>query len=115
MGIGIDRIRQVTCSASAISSLTEKQIQDIINHFSKKSIDTNECQKMIGVINYNAHVIKPSSSNNVSNTKVSISDEETKSRVSNSLIPLESSINSKKLLEAEISRKPRKLLYRNLR
>nr|CAG8649592.1 15754_t:CDS:2 [Entrophospora candida] len=41
--------------------------------------------------------------------QVSISDEETKSRVSNSSIPLESSIDSKKILEAEISEEAKKM------
>ena len=32
-GIGIDKIRQITYSANAISSLKVSQIQNIINHF----------------------------------------------------------------------------------
>ncbi|CAG8782993.1 25068_t:CDS:2, partial [Gigaspora rosea] len=37
MGIGIEKIQAITCSASAISSLTDNQIQDIINCFPKNS------------------------------------------------------------------------------
>ena len=47
-GIGIDKISQITYSASAISSLKDIQIQNIINNFSKKLIDMNR-QKAIGV------------------------------------------------------------------
>ncbi|CAJ0913518.1 12848_t:CDS:1, partial [Entrophospora sp. SA101] len=45
MGIGIDRIRQVTCSASAISSLKDDQIQNIINCFPKKSTNMDDTVK----------------------------------------------------------------------
>ncbi|RHZ66970.1 hypothetical protein Glove_303g117 [Diversispora epigaea] len=38
MGIGVEKVQAITCSASAISSLTDNQIQDIINCFPKKSI-----------------------------------------------------------------------------
>jgi len=44
--IGIDKISQITYSA--ISSLKDIQIQNIINNFSKKLIDMNR-QKAIGV------------------------------------------------------------------
>ncbi|CAG8446556.1 10837_t:CDS:10 [Acaulospora colombiana] len=71
-GIGIDKISQVTYSASAISSLKDIQIQNIINDFSKKSIDTNS-QKVIGVTNCHAHMPDPSSTNDISNTKVNLS------------------------------------------
>ncbi|CAG8514906.1 9892_t:CDS:2 [Cetraspora pellucida] len=50
--IGIDKIKQVTYSADAISSLTGVQIQNIIKLFSKKT----ECQKVISVKNLHAHV-----------------------------------------------------------
>ncbi|CAH1769987.1 7163_t:CDS:1, partial [Entrophospora sp. SA101] len=49
MGIGIDRIRQVTYGANAISSLKDDQIQNIINRFPKKSTNTDDavnCQKV---------------------------------------------------------------------
>ncbi|CAG8782557.1 7389_t:CDS:2, partial [Gigaspora rosea] len=39
-GIGIEQVRAMTSSASAVSSLTDNQIQDIINCFSKKSTKT---------------------------------------------------------------------------
>ncbi|CAG8577851.1 4413_t:CDS:2 [Diversispora eburnea] len=73
-GIGIDKIGQVTYSASAISSLKDIQIQNIINDFSKKSTDMNrQAQstisseiKVIGVTNCHAHM---SSSTDLSNTK----------------------------------------------
>ena len=60
MGIGIEKIQAITCSASAISSLTDNQIQDIIICFPKKFISIDDssvkCQKIISVTNYNAHV-----------------------------------------------------------
>jgi len=71
-GIGIDKISQVTYSASAISSLKDIQIQSIVNDFSKKLIDTN-CQKAIGVTNCHVHMSDPSSSNDISDTKVNLS------------------------------------------
>ncbi|CAG8603710.1 991_t:CDS:2, partial [Gigaspora rosea] len=37
MGIGIEKVQAITCSTSAISSLTDNQIQDIINCFPKNS------------------------------------------------------------------------------
>src|SRR5436190_1983383 len=40
-GIGIDKISQITYSASAIASLKDIQIQNIINDFSKKLTDMN--------------------------------------------------------------------------
>ncbi|GES89649.1 hypothetical protein GLOIN_2v1766209 [Rhizophagus clarus] len=56
-GIGIDKIQAVTYSASAISSLIEIQIQGIISCFPKTyKSSTDECQKMISVINRHAHV-----------------------------------------------------------
>ncbi|CAH1767989.1 12325_t:CDS:2 [Entrophospora sp. SA101] len=64
-GIGMDRIRQVTYSASAISSLKDIQIQNIINRFPKK----------------NAHVIEPSISNDsekLPETEVSASSNPTR-------------------------------------
>ncbi|CAG8657761.1 19432_t:CDS:2, partial [Racocetra fulgida] len=51
-GIGIDKISQVSYSASAISSLKDIQIQNIISDFSK----SNENRKVISVPNWNAHV-----------------------------------------------------------
>src|SRR3954452_19584245 len=41
-GIGIDKIQVVSSSASAISSLTETQVQDIIIFFSKSSTDNTD-------------------------------------------------------------------------
>ena len=60
--IGIDKIKQVTYSADAISSLTGVQIQNIIKLFSEKPNvelvnEKAECQKVIGVKNLHAHVI----------------------------------------------------------
>ncbi len=37
VGIGVEKVQAITCSASAISSLTDNQIQDIINCFPKNS------------------------------------------------------------------------------
>ena len=54
-GIGIDKISQVSYSASAISSLKDVQIQNIIIDFSK-STTMNENRKVISVPNWNAHV-----------------------------------------------------------
>jgi len=80
-GIGIDKISQITYSASAISSLKDIQIQNIINDFPKKLTDMN-CQaqstisseiKAIGVTNCHAHMSDPSSSNDISDTKVNLS------------------------------------------
>src|SRR6266496_987801 len=59
-GIGIDKIQVVSSSASAISSLTETQVQDIVIFFSKSSTDTDECQKVIGMTNRHAHVTESS-------------------------------------------------------
>ncbi|CAG8636767.1 9031_t:CDS:2, partial [Diversispora eburnea] len=53
----IEKIQAITCSASAISSLTDNQIQDIIICFPISIDDSSvKCQKMIGVTNCNAHV-----------------------------------------------------------
>nr|CAG8622833.1 7425_t:CDS:2 [Entrophospora candida] len=63
--IGIDKIKQITYSADAISSLTGVQIQNIINRFPKK----------------NAHVIEPSISNDsekLLETEVSASSNPTR-------------------------------------
>ena len=62
-------IRRITYSANAISSLTDIQIQNIINRFRKKPInmdDTINCQEVIGVPKKNAHMSDPSSSNDIS-------------------------------------------------
>ncbi|CAG8599463.1 4797_t:CDS:2, partial [Diversispora eburnea] len=60
MGIGVEKVQVITCSASAISSLTDNQIQDIIDCFPKNFISIDDssvkCKKMIGVTNCNAHV-----------------------------------------------------------
>ncbi|CAG8594844.1 2719_t:CDS:2, partial [Paraglomus occultum] len=58
MGIGMEKIQAIACSASAISSLTDNQIQDIINCFPKNSsadVSSAKRQKMISVTNRNAH------------------------------------------------------------
>ncbi|GES77803.1 hypothetical protein GLOIN_2v1882276 [Rhizophagus clarus] len=50
--IGIDKIGVVTCSADAISRLTDAQIQNIINHYtdeltkSQKLISVNNCSRV---------------------------------------------------------------------
>ncbi|CAG8786035.1 16254_t:CDS:2, partial [Gigaspora margarita] len=67
--IGVEKVRAVTCSASAISGLTNSQIQDIINCFPKNSnvdASSTKCQKMIAVTNCNAHVIELSNSKDIS-------------------------------------------------
>ncbi|CAG8625062.1 3175_t:CDS:2, partial [Racocetra fulgida] len=63
-GIGIDKISQITYSASAISSLKDNQIQNIINDFPKTT--DMSCQKVIGVTNCHAHMSDLSSSNDSS-------------------------------------------------
>ncbi|CAG8664495.1 6833_t:CDS:2, partial [Racocetra fulgida] len=69
-------ILSITSSASAISSLTDNQIQDIINCFPKKSISIDvKYQEKIGVTNCNVHVTEPSSSKDISNIEVRISTE----------------------------------------
>ncbi|RHZ78665.1 hypothetical protein Glove_158g77 [Diversispora epigaea] len=72
VGIGVEKVQAITCSASAISSLTDNQIQDIINCFSgtlvpsfheknsNADVFSAKCQKMIGVTNCNAHVTERS-------------------------------------------------------
>ncbi|RIB17561.1 hypothetical protein C2G38_1419175 [Gigaspora rosea] len=99
-GVGVEKVRAITSSASAISSLTDNQIQDIINCFPKKSISIDvKYQEKIGVTNCNAHVTEPSSSKDVSNIEVRISTES--SHTSNS----EDMINEdvKSLSETEVS------------
>ncbi|RHZ46150.1 hypothetical protein Glove_632g23 [Diversispora epigaea] len=88
-GIGMDRIRQVTYSASAISSLKDIQIQNIINDFPKKPTDIN----MICVTNCHGNVIVPSS-DNITNRK-----DQTNTEVS--MPP--TSQSEKALLETEAS------------
>ncbi|GBC04231.1 hypothetical protein RclHR1_05580016 [Rhizophagus clarus] len=51
-GIGKNRIQIISCSASAISNLSDNQIQDIINDFPKKATNTDENF----VPNWNGHV-----------------------------------------------------------
>ncbi|CAG8757252.1 24100_t:CDS:2, partial [Racocetra persica] len=63
-GIGIDKISQITYSASAISSLKDNQIQNIINDFPKTT--DMSCQKVIGMTNCHAYISDLSSSNNSS-------------------------------------------------
>src|SRR6266516_4932723 len=41
-GIGINRIQIISCSVSAISNLSDNQIQDIINDFPKKATHTDD-------------------------------------------------------------------------
>ncbi|CAB5306761.1 unnamed protein product [Rhizophagus irregularis] len=41
-GIGINRIQIISCSASAISNLSDNQIQDIINDFPPKATNTDD-------------------------------------------------------------------------
>ncbi|PKY33155.1 hypothetical protein RhiirB3_451854 [Rhizophagus irregularis] len=53
-GIGIDKIQVVTSSASAVSGLSDNQIEGIINDFQKKA------DEMVGVTNCNAHVTESS-------------------------------------------------------
>ncbi|CAG8700570.1 19772_t:CDS:2, partial [Racocetra fulgida] len=66
MGIGIDKIQVVSYSASAISSLNENQIHDIIKCFPQKADNTDES---IGVTNCNAHVTEQTDSSKLSDTK----------------------------------------------
>ncbi|CAG8577556.1 12758_t:CDS:2, partial [Acaulospora colombiana] len=72
-GIGIDKISQKTYSASAISSLKDIQIQNIINDFPKTTDMSCQAQsaisseiKVIGVTNCHAHMSDLSSSNDSS-------------------------------------------------
>ncbi|CAG8771725.1 26806_t:CDS:1, partial [Gigaspora margarita] len=95
MGIGIEKIQAITCSASAISSLTDNQIQDIINCFSKNSnVDDSSVkyQEMIGVTNCNAHVTEPSSSKDVSNIEVRIPTESSHTSNSEDMISEDKSL-----------------------
>ncbi|CAG8658473.1 3116_t:CDS:2, partial [Diversispora eburnea] len=72
--IGVEKVQAITYSASAISSLTDNQIRDIINCFPKNSnVDDSSVkyQEMISVTNCNAQVTEPSNSNDISTTKVS--------------------------------------------
>jgi hypothetical protein len=57
-GIGINRIQIISCSASAISNLSDNQIQDIINDFPKNATNMDE-KHLVGetVPNWNRHVI----------------------------------------------------------
>ncbi|RHZ90276.1 hypothetical protein Glove_1g2 [Diversispora epigaea] len=64
--IEIEKIQVITCNASAISSLTDNQIQDIINYFPKNSnVDDSSIkyQEMISVINCNTHMTEQSNLN----------------------------------------------------
>ncbi|RHZ90277.1 hypothetical protein Glove_1g1 [Diversispora epigaea] len=66
IGIEIEKIQVITCNASAISSLTDNQIQDIINYFPKNSnVDDSSIkyQEMISVINCNTHMTEQSNLN----------------------------------------------------
>ncbi|GES98287.1 hypothetical protein GLOIN_2v1869616 [Rhizophagus clarus] len=51
-GIGLNRIQIISCSASAISNLSDNQIQDIINDFPQKATNTDK----YSVPNWNGHV-----------------------------------------------------------
>ena len=55
-GIGINRIRIISCSASAISNLSDNQIQDIINDFPPKATNTDDVDYDDSVPNWNGHV-----------------------------------------------------------
>ncbi|CAG8684284.1 9119_t:CDS:2, partial [Cetraspora pellucida] len=91
--VEINKISQITYNASAISSLKDIQIQNLINDFSKYSTD------MISITNCHAHMTEPSQKNDqdglktrssafseLPEAKVNASIEETKSRVSDSSI-----------------------------
>ncbi|CAG8586159.1 7020_t:CDS:2 [Diversispora eburnea] len=104
-GIGVDMIRQITYSANAISSLTDIQIQNIINRFRKKSTNINDtinCQEVIGVPKKNAYVTEPSSSNDISNTEVSIPDKLKKLPEAKKIIP-ETSVSALPSAQSVIS------------
>ncbi|PKK55484.1 hypothetical protein RhiirC2_872202, partial [Rhizophagus irregularis] len=55
-GIGINRIQIISCSASAISNLSDNQIQDIINDFHPKATNTDDVDYDDSVPNWNGHV-----------------------------------------------------------
>jgi hypothetical protein len=55
-GIGINRIQIISCSASAISNLSDNQIQDIINDFLSKATNTDDVDYDDSVPNWNGHV-----------------------------------------------------------
>ncbi|RIB19227.1 hypothetical protein C2G38_2036204 [Gigaspora rosea] len=65
----------MTSSASAVSSLTDNQIQDIINCFSKKSTSIDDSsikyQEKISVTNCNTHVTERNDSSKLSETEIS--------------------------------------------
>ncbi|KAF0363407.1 hypothetical protein F8M41_013947 [Gigaspora margarita] len=75
LGIGVEKVRAITSSASAISSLTDNQIQDIINCFPKKSTSVDDSsvkyQEKIGITNCNAHVTERNDSSKLSETEIS--------------------------------------------
>jgi hypothetical protein len=55
-GIGINRIQIISCSASAIPNLSDNQIQDIINDFSKKATNTDNVGYEDSIPNWNGYV-----------------------------------------------------------
>ncbi|RHZ50848.1 hypothetical protein Glove_490g15 [Diversispora epigaea] len=66
-GVGIDKVKYVTCSANDISKLTNTQIQNIINQVTSKTVSLGNDQN---------HVISTEDLKSLPNTEVSVSDTE---------------------------------------
>src|SRR4051794_22507956 len=62
-GVGIDRIKLVTCSASDISRLTNIQIQNIIDYVNDKTVTNNDqshvTSKTVTIGNDQSHDLSP--------------------------------------------------------
>src|SRR3954451_2469848 len=62
-GVGIDRIKLVTCSASDISRLTNTQIQNIIDYVNDKTVTNNDqshvTSKTVTIGNDQSHDLSP--------------------------------------------------------
>src|SRR5205809_7191344 len=63
-GVGIDRIKLVTCSASDISRLTNTQIQNIIDYVNDKTVTNGNDQshvtsKTVTIGNDQSHDLSP--------------------------------------------------------
>ena len=72
-GIGINRIQIISCSASAISNLSDNQIQDIINDFPKKATNTDDVGYENSVPNWNEHVTSKTNKTEVQGNPLGVS------------------------------------------
>ncbi|CAG8656227.1 1309_t:CDS:1, partial [Cetraspora pellucida] len=71
-GVGMDKIKYVTCSANDISKLTNKQIQNIINQVTSKTIfQGNDQSHMTSKTENNHSYIIPAKSKKLSETEIS--------------------------------------------